>query len=403
MKSKPRVAVLGAGIMGCSVALFLARKGADVTLIDAADRPFTAASRWNEGKIHLGYIYCADPSMRTADHVMPGGLHFRPLVEELLDCSLAPVITNEDDIYLCHRQSVVSPDAMGTYMQQVTQRVRAHPDANRYLVASSDCGTQRLSASELDALSSSPDIVAGFRVPERSVETTWIADRFVEAVAAERRIESCMNAQIAAVRPLGESIEGTWQVETSIGTFAPYDYVVNALWQGRLAIDQTAGFPPTGVWSNRYRQSLFLRTTEPVASPCAVIATGPFGDIKNYNGRDFYLSWYPDGLLADSSAVSPPQLESLVMPDPKQLTASILDNLEALLPGVARIREKAERLSIKGGWVFAAGRGLLSDPSSTLHRREDFGAVRRGRYISVDTGKYSTAPWLARSIADGLC
>lgn len=93
MKARPRVAILGAGIMGCSVALFLARRGADVSLFDAADRPFTSASRWNEGKIHLGYLYSADPSLRTADHVLPGGLHFRPLVEELLDSSLASVIT----------------------------------------------------------------------------------------------------------------------------------------------------------------------------------------------------------------------------------------------------------------------------------------------------------------------
>jgi hypothetical protein len=27
---------------------------------------------------------------------------------------------------------------------------------------------------------------------------------------------------------------------------------------------------------------------------------------------------------------------------------------------------------------------------------------RAGTYISVDTGKYSTAPWLARKIAAGL-
>ena len=48
------VAVLGAGIMGCSAALCLARRGARVTLLDAAPRPCVGASRWNEGKIHLG-------------------------------------------------------------------------------------------------------------------------------------------------------------------------------------------------------------------------------------------------------------------------------------------------------------------------------------------------------------
>jgi glycine/D-amino acid oxidase-like deaminating enzyme len=402
LKAKPRIAILGAGIMGCSVALFLARRGAAVTLFDAADRPFTAASRWNEGKIHLGYIYSADPSLRTAGHVLPGGLNFRPLVEELLDSSIAPVTTAADDLYFCHRQSVVSSDAMETYIKQVTQRVREHPDAARYLADVSNCQAQRLTASELDSLTHSPDIVAGFRIPERSVETTWIADRFVAAVAAEKRIEPCMNAQITAVRPLTVSTDGPWQIETEVGTFAPYDYVVNALWQSRLAIDQTVGLQPTGVWSHRYRQSLFLRTTVPVSTPCAVIATGPFGDIKNYNGRDFYLSWYPDGLRVDSSAISPPELDSLALPNPQQLSNSILDHLETLLPWVARISEKAESLSIEGGWVFAAGRGQLSDPSSTLHRRSDYGVVRRGRYISVDTGKYSTAPWLARSLADSL-
>jgi hypothetical protein len=60
-------------------------------------------------------------------------------------------------------------------------------------------------------------------------------------------------------------------------------------------------------------------------------------------------------------------------------------------------------VQVEGGWVFAAGGGNLSDPDSALHRRADFGITRRGGYVSLDTGKYSTAPWLARHIADGLC
>lgn len=402
MNSQTRIAVLGAGIMGCSLALYLARRGALVTLFDAAPQPFTAASRWNEGKIHLGHIYSADASLRTADHVLPGGLLFRPLVEDLLATSLAPVITREDDVYLCHRKSVVSPDAMEAYLQQVTQRVRAHPDARHYLADASQSRTQRLTTVELAALTASADIVAGFRVPERSVQTPWIADRFVAAVAAEPRIESCMNTRITAARPLSGHVDGAWQVETLSGTFGPYDNVVNALWQGRMAIDATAGLAPAGVWTNRYRQSLFLRTREPVRTPCVVIATGPFGDIKNYNDRDFYLSWYPDGLRAESTAVAPPEPYSLAMPDPGPLSASILDHLESLLPWVAQLREHTESLSIEGGWVFAAGGGQLSDPSATLHRRSEYGVVRLGGYVSIDTGKYSTAPWTARTLAAQL-
>src|SRR5687767_3512683 len=79
-----RVAVLGAGIMGCSAALCLAQRGARVTLLDAAAQPCTGASRWNEGKIHLGYLYAADPSMATARRVLDGGLAFKPLIERLI-------------------------------------------------------------------------------------------------------------------------------------------------------------------------------------------------------------------------------------------------------------------------------------------------------------------------------
>ena len=52
-----------------------------------------------------------------------------------------------------------------------------------------------------------------------------------------------------------------------------------------------------------------------------------------------------------------------------------------------------------GGFVFARGAGALDDPRSGLHRRDRYGVERLGTYHSVDTGKYSTAPWLARELA----
>src|SRR5581483_10679988 len=102
-----KVAVLGAGIMGSAAALLLARRGAAVTLYDAAAAPFSGASRWNEGKIHLGFLYAGDPSFETAERLLPGGLAFKPAIEALLGTSLAPAITAQDDVFLIHRDSVV--------------------------------------------------------------------------------------------------------------------------------------------------------------------------------------------------------------------------------------------------------------------------------------------------------
>lgn len=402
MKKTPRIAVLGSGIMGGSTALFLARGGADVTLFDAASKPFSAASRWNEGKIHLGFLYSADPSLRTARHVIHGGLAFKPLVEELIGCPLDTATTSADDIYLCHRDSVVRPGAMHDYFRNVADMLRTHPDARRYLVDVSHGRVEGISPGELGAVSDSPDIIAGFRVPERSVSTTWIADRFTGALSSEPRIEQRMNSRVRSVSRQTVNKAERWFVETSSGVDGPFDYIVNALWEGRMAVDQTAGLEPAGKWSNRFRLSLFIRTREPVDVPSAIVVTGPFGDIKNYNNRDFYLSWYPLGLIADSEAIRP---AAPAVPDKasgKKLSGAILEKLEELLPQTSRIRERAEHMALRGGWVFAAGQGALSDPESTLHRRSGFGMTRTGSYLSVDTGKYSTAPWLARKVADSI-
>ncbi len=399
---QPRIAVLGAGIMGSSLALYLARRGAAVTLFDKADRPFAEASRWNEGKIHLGYLYNADPSLRTARHLIPGGLLFRPLVEELIGCGLAEVTTRQDDLYLCHRDSVVPPAAMESYLQAVTELLRDHPDAGHYLTDASRAEIRRLTAAELSQISGADSILAGFRVPERSVETTWVADRFVDALAAEPRIEQMMRTRITAVSSAEGGNAGPWRIDTSAGRFAGYDTVVNALWEGRMAVDRTLGIEPAGEWSSRYRLSLFLRATEPLSLPCAIIATGPFGDVKNYNGRDFYLSWYPAGLRADTSAVQPPDKTELDLPQPEAFAAEVFDHLQVFLPWVAELRARIEGLRVEGGWVFAAGRGALSSAASSLHRRSDYGVLRQGSYLSIDTGKYSTAPWLAREVAESL-
>lgn len=403
MSRARRIAVLGSGIMGSSAALLLARNGHRVDLFDAANEPFSAASRWNEGKIHLGFIYSADSSLLTARRMLPGSLAFRPLVENLIGRPIGDCTTPTDDTILCHRHSVVEPDAMHGYLQAVAAQVRQHPDAGQYLADASACRVERLTARELAAITDSPDILAGFRVPERSVATNWVADRYVDALAAEPLIELRMGARVASVsrNDSGRGSEA-WLVESSLGRDGPYDYIVNALWNGRMAVDATAGLPPSGKWSNRYRLSLFARTTSEVEAPCAIIATGPFGDIKNYNNRDFYLSWYPSGLMMDSALVSPPEPPPLDEASIQEKTHSIFQRLAELLPQVAGIRQRIERVSLRGGWVFAAGQGQLSDPRSTLHRRTDYGITRKGGYISVDTGKYAHAPLLAHTLVEDL-
>ena len=403
MNGKPRVAVLGAGIMGSCAAIFLARSGCRVTLIDAASEPVARASRWNEGKIHLGHLYAADPTLHTARHVLTGSLAFRPLMEQCTGSSITPIMTAEDDIYLCHRESVVSIEEQWRYLQAVDALVRSHPNASEYLVDVRAARSERLSPAQLASLSDSPDIVGGFRAPERSVSTTRMATLLQSALSSEPGIALSMSTRITGVSRGDAGGGDSWVVATTEDDLDGFDVVVNALWESKLTIDRTLGICPPARFSHRYRRALFVRTTVPLAIPSLLISTGPFGDIKNFGGRDFYVSWYPSGLAAYGTDIDPPAVTNLDDETSAALIDEVFDNLGRLVPAVKRIKEHAESVRMEGGWVYAAGQGQLADRQSSLHHRSDFGIEQHGSYFSIDTGKYCTAPWLAKRLAERIC
>ena len=384
--------------MGCSTALYLARRGVRVVLFDSEAAPFSGASRWNEGKIHLGYLYSASPSLETARRVLPGGLVFKRLVEELIGRSIAPVTAPEDDTYLIHRESVVGPDVTAAYYESVAALVRDHPDASAYLSDVSRSTVARLTTRELEAIADPSVIVAGYRVPERSVSTRWIADAVVDTLHAEPLITPVMSERVTNLTSAGGE-RGPWQVHTASGRHGPFDCVINALWHGRPAIDRVVGDCVDRLPHHRYRVALFVRTTKPVTVPSIVIGVGPYGDIKNYNGRDFYLSWYPVGMLVQGEDIAHPQVPCLDEEARRAIADQMFDALSTLLPGAACVRAHAAETAVGGGWVYAQARGSLDDPRSSLHKRDQLGVKWFGTYVSVDTGKYSVAPYLAKAIA----
>lgn len=400
-----RVAVLGAGITGCSTALFMARQGYSVTLFDQARQPFEGSSGWNDGKLHLGYLYAADPSLGTARQLLTGGLLFKDIVEELLGGSIAGATTPRDEIFLLHRDSVVQQQGIEAYFRRVSDLVRSHPDAGRYWDDAARRGATPLTAAE--AAQTAPEggaILGGWRLPERSVSSRWIARRYIAALAAEPKIELRTGRRVLGVRPEGEaglegSLDGPFRVETDAGTDGPFTIVVNALWEGRCVIDQGIGLGPLPEVTHRYRYALFVHTARPVAQDNALIGTGPFGDVKAYGDRDFYLSWYPAGLVAEGRDPAPPPVPAMDEAARQALAHRILDGLAEHLPAVRRVADGAAHMDVQGIWVVAPGSGPLHDPAAGLHRRDRFGIRRTGRYISVDSGKFSTAPWMAREVA----
>jgi hypothetical protein len=124
--------------------------------------------------------------------------------------------------------------------------------------------------------------------------------------------------------------------------------------------------------------------------------------VKNYDGRNFYLSWYDAGLVAQGNEVAPPPVPNLDPAAREAVAEAIAEGVGGHFPAARAVMENAEERRLEGGWVFAIGAGALADRASTLHSRHRFGVRRLGSYFSVNTGKYSTAPWLARRLVDEI-
>lgn len=391
-------------MLGTCTALELARRGQRSTLLEGTPALLQGASRWSEGKIHLGFVYAGDPTLRTARRLIPGGLAFASLVSRHLGRRLDEFVTGEDEIFLVHRQSVVSAEAFEAYGRRTATLVReaaAQPGSPPYLCDVAAAAIRRLSPSALARITDADEVVAGYAVPERSVSTVAIADLVQEAAAAEPLISVRTGTRIVAVERREDGrLEVRADAEAAAPPDAPFDVVINALWEGRPAIDASLGIRPIAPWSHRFRAALFAHAPA-VSCSSAVLCTGPFGDVKRYADGRLYLSWYPSGLLAEGQALEPPRAAATL--DRGQREAVLHGTLQALahyFPAVRRLRDSGAALEVHGGWVYALGQGSLADPESTLHRRDRFNMTVDRGFISIDTAKYSLAPWLAERVAE---
>jgi len=393
-----RIAVLGGGMLGVCTALELVRRGERVSIIDGCPELMQGASRWNEGKIHLGYLYAADTALGTAERLIPGALAFAPLVERHVGRALDDFCTI-DDTFILHRRSVVDLESFSAYAGRVAEMASemSARTSGTYLSDLSPGVVRRLTPGELARITCSDDAVAGFRVNEVSVSTVPIADLLVAAVRSEPRIEVQRDTWIESVR---RQDDGRMIVTTRGGNLelGPFDVVVNALWEGRPAVDATLGLLPEAPWSHRFRAAVFGQGDAPNL-PSAVLVTGPFGDVKRYRDGRVYLSWYPVGLLAEGHEIEPPREEARLSPERSaRIQSEVVAALTGYFPSVSAVATEPS-LEVHGGWVYAIGQGSLADRASTLHRRDRFGMTVDRGYISMDTAKYSIAPWLAERAA----
>jgi glycine/D-amino acid oxidase-like deaminating enzyme len=390
-----RVAVLGAGLQGACVAMELARGGVDVDLYDKADRCMAGASSHNEGKIHLGYVYANDPTRRTARMMIEGALSFAPLLRRWLGSGLASVPVSEPFHYVVHRDSLLGTAEVEAHFRdchEIAVRVLdgAEPD---YFGSDPRVAPRPLSARESEALFDAAAVTAAYSSSEIAVDPHGLATAVRKRLGADPRIRCRTSTEVRAVTPDADGVD-VHSVADGTGTSERYDQVVNALWDGRLGVDATAGVQPDRPWL--YRVKHYLRLT-PGSSPglgSTTILLGAFGDVVTYDDGGAFLSWYPVGRRGASRDLTPPAWPLVL--DPEAQDATRRATRAGLAEAVVAVREipqeAIESSTVEGGIIIAHGHTDIDDPESVLHERHAIGPRSFGRYHTVDTGKLTMAP-----------
>jgi FAD dependent oxidoreductase len=391
-----RVAVLGGGLLGCCVALMLARRGARVALFDRHDALLRGAASNNEGKIHLGYVYAGDGSTATARRMIAGALAFRPIMERLLE-SRDVFNLSTPFSYLVHHSSQKTVQEFNRYLAAVHEElVRASQDARADYFGIDLFRPRAYTRRELESAFDTATVAAAFYTPEIAINPLQICEALRARIAAEPNIELRLRRTVVAAKEQGSK----FCLLTEPGLDAEnYDQVVNALWDGRLAVDAECGLHPPRPWL--YRLKYGVRFRAPAITRSVTIVLGPFGDAVAYGDGSQYLSWYPVGMRAVSSDLALPVQAGLSAEDRRTIIEGSFRGLGEIMPDV-RVANATNFASAEvcGGIIVAWGRSDIDDPASELHCRYDIGVSSLGGYHSVDPGKFTMAPYFAKICAD---
>jgi hypothetical protein len=382
----------------------LAARRVKVDLYEKCPVCVSGASAQNEGKIHLGFLFARDASLRSSKQMIRGALSFAPLLRRWLGEALDGIAVSSPFDYAVHASSMVDIDSLLGFFGAVH-------DLHLEALAGEGAEYFGMDLREPPSLLAGarsrlfdPSVIRGvIQTGEIAIDPEALAEAVRSRLAADETINILTGTEVLAVARDDPGLRVDFR-DAGGSHNAHYDHVVNALWHGRLAIDASYGIMPGRPWSFRTKRFLRLSAAGDTSGiPSATIVLGPFGDVVNYDNGDIHLSWYPSGMEAFSTEMVPSDFLPLEGARATELRDATIAALSSIVPGLSNLdRSKTDEAAIKGGIIFAWGDTDIVDFKSELHERYAIGPHSDGSYHSVDTGKLTTAPLFAKAVADRI-
>ncbi len=396
--SRAQIAVLGAGLQGCCIALGLARLGYEVSLLERRTAPMQGASAHNEGKIHLGFVYALDQTGATRRRMLEGALSFAPLLEELLGPLPWAAWRSAAFRYAVMPGSLATADRLTSAYEDLESMLpevaATSPRSPQYVGLNLKQLWRQDHHGRGRPIGNQP-VEHSFSTEEVSVDPRKLGPPIAKALHADGRIDLRCGTRVE--RAERRSDRFLLELQTAGGSVElEADAVVNCTWADRLRLDRSIGLPPEDyVPCYRVKHRVMVRPRKPISDMVPVtMVQGPYGDIVPWNDGMVYLSWYPTCRTYFGS--TPPMALSAYPGEPLAVARDTLAIMAKLFPAL----DGAEIVSSVPCIIIARGEKDVHDRASALHRRDGLGATSHDRWWTVETGKLTTAPLIAhRTVA----
>src|SRR5262249_54608530 len=268
--------------------------------------------------------------------------------------------------YIVHRDSQQSSDDVSAYLTTVHALINeaAEGRTKAYFGKELRAPLRPWSAAEKHAEFDPALALAAFYTPEIAINPLALAHALRERITADPLIEVRCDRKVVGAEGDGDGIR-----VLSDGQDGPscdrFDHVVNALWDGRLGLNEVLGFRANRPWLHRLKYGVSFRLpTDVRPPPSATFVLGPFGEVVTYGDGIIYLTWYPEVLRAISTDVTPPDWDTYpAEPVRSRIIAGTFRALSAIVPSLRTLdADSLPETCVKGAAIVAWGKTDIYDP-----------------------------------------
>ena len=335
--------------------------------------------------------------------MLEGAMHFDRHVEEAVGRPLDwPALLSTEFLYVALDGSLCTPTELAAFYESVQSRYDVLAADGLTYVGTRPRALWRPLSERAASTWLAPGVgQASFATAELAIDTPRFCRLLREALDASdvacrlgHHVESA-ERRSGGYRVSGRRSDGTpWSLDARV--------VANCLWEDRIRIDAQVGPAPARRWVHRLKYRLVGTTPAPLTGlPSYTFVLGPFGDVVTWPTGRMYLSWYPACMAGWSEAreLPPswagPRAGDVTPAARRRVHDDTLSALDRLLPGVGAVDVETVDACVITAW----GASDVDDPESELHQRHDIGPSADDGWISLDTGKLTTAPLFAKRAA----